>query len=373
MLQKATELGSTSPGADLRRYQALSEGDGFLTEYGSTIGPIEVAYETWGELNFGATNAVLVLHALTGDSHAAGPANQAHPTPGWWDGLIGPGRAIDTDRYFVVCPNVLGGCRGTTGPASIAPDGKPYGSRFPYITIRDQVRVERSFAKALGIDRWAAIVGGSMGGMRALEWLIEYPDAAAKGIILATGAVATAEQIALSSLQIQMIKEDPDYCGGDYLHYNRSPRRGLSMARQLAQISYRSPEEFEERFGKNADGIPVRDGGLYAVESYLQHHGTKLVNRFDANSYIRLSEAMNHHNVGRNRGGLVAALASVRAEVAVVGITSDRLYPLHQQYEIASLLPSQPEVAVVDSPVGHDGFLVAVEGVGKAIAAALAG
>ena len=372
MLQKAAER-ATAVGRDFRQHLTLFRGEGFATEHGALLGSVEVAYETWGELNGDGSNAVLVLHALTGDSHAAGPANHAHPTPGWWDGLIGPGRAIDTDRYFVVCPNVLGGCRGTTGPASTAPDGLPYGSRFPFITIRDQVRVERRFAEYLGISRWEAIIGGSMGGMRALEWLVKYPEAAGKGILLATAAAATAEQVALSSLQIRMIEGDPDFCGGDYLRHRRSPRHGLALARQLAQISYRSPQEFEQRFGRRVDGDPVREGSLYAVESYLHHHGTKLVSRFDANSYIRLSQAMNHHDVGRDRGGLEAALGSVRAEVTVAGISTDRLYPLHQQYEIANLLPGRPEVAVIDSPIGHDGFLVAIDQVGKVIAGALAG
>lgn len=374
MLQKRVEAVTTAAwrsGLYAGHRQFARVFDGFITEMGSAIGPIDVAYETWGTLNADRSNAVLILHALTGDSHAVGEAEDGHPTPGWWNGLIGPGLAIDTNRYFVLCPNVLGGCQGTTGPSSVAPDGEVYGSRFPTITIRDQVAVEYALAQQLGIERFAAIVGGSMGGMRVLEWLVGYPDAAERAVVLAVGAAASAEQIALSSLQIRMIKSDPNFCGGDYYRYGVVPSHGLRLARELAHLSYRSPHELDDRFGRNrqveGESRVATEEGAFAVESYLSHHGKKLVERFDANSYIRLSEAMNHHDVGRGRGGVRAALGRVKAKVTVIGISSDRLFPIAQQQTIADALPECEGFYVVESEIGHDGFLVEVKAIGDIV------
>jgi homoserine O-acetyltransferase/O-succinyltransferase len=345
---------------------------GFTLEGGGRLDRVTVAFETWGELNATASNAVLVLHALTGDSHAAGPAGPGHPLPGWWDGLIGPGRALDTGRYFVVCPNVLGGCQGTTGPSSQSPDGELYGSRFPLVTIRDQVAIEVALADRLGVERWAAVIGGSMGGMRVLEWCVDRPDRVARAVVLAVGAAATAEQIALCSLQIRAIRSDPAFLGGDYYNGKVGPSEGLGIARGIGQLTYRTSLEFQARFGRDAEGEedPLK-GGRYAIESYLQHHGEKLVGRFDPNSYVVLSESMNHHDVGRGRGGLSAALQEVRAEVTVAGIDSDRLYPLALQQELVRLLPGGRPLSVVQSTVGHDGFLLEIAQVGKIIDAAL--
>jgi homoserine O-acetyltransferase len=317
-----------------------------------------------------------VLHALTGDSHAAGPPGPGHRHAGWWDDVIGPRRAIDSDRWFVVCPNVLGGCQGTTGPSSVDPEtGRPFGSRFPVVTIRDQVVVEAALADRLGIATWAAVVGGSMGGQRALEWAVSFPDRVPRAVVLATGAQATAEEIALCSLQIRAIEADPRFRGGDY--YDAAPGdgpwRGMSIARGIGQVSYRSEAEFDERFGRGhqADEQPL-DGGRYAVESYLEYHGAKLAERFDANTYIVLSRAMNHHDVGRGRGGVEAALQRVTAEVTLAGISSDRLYPLRLQHELAALIPRNSGVEVIQSISGHDGFLTESEAVGKVVARALA-
>jgi homoserine O-acetyltransferase len=347
-------------------------GNGISLESGAWLPEITVAYETWGELDPARSNGVLVLHALSGDSHAAGRAAPGHPTVGWWDGLIGAGAAIDTDRYFVVCPNVLGGCQGTSGPASPAPDGTPHGSRFPLVTVRDQVAVEVALADQLGIERWAGVVGGSMGGMRVLEWCVGYPERVGRAIVLAVGAAATADQIALCSLQIRAIRADPAFAGGDYYDTGARPVDGLAIARGIGQVSYRTDEEFQSRFGRSpqAEEDPLK-GGRYAVESYLQHHGEKLAERFDPNSYIVLSEAMNHHDVGRGRGGVAQALAGVRAAVTVAGITSDRLYPLALQHELARLLPGGRPVAVIESASGHDGFLLEIEQVGAIVASAL--
>ena len=340
---------------------------------GGAMSSVTVAYETWGSLDPHASNAVLVLHALTGDSHAAGPAEPGHDQLGWWDPLIGPGRAVDTDRFFVVCPNVLGGCQGTTGPASIDPEtGKPYGSRFPVTTIRDQVAVEAALADHLGIARWHAVIGGSMGGQRAIEWAVKYPDCVPRAVIIACGAAATAEQIALCSLQIRAIEADPYFRGGDYYESTEGPWRGMSIARGVGQVSYRSELELAQRFnrGHQNDEHPF-EGGLYTVESYLEYHGEKLAHRFDANSYIVLSRAMNHHDVGRGRGGVADALARVTADVTIAGISSDRLYPLRLQHELADLIPRNKGVEVVQSIAGHDGFLTEHEAIGDIIAGAL--
>ncbi len=358
-----------------RRHFATFEraGEGFTLEGGGHLDQVTVAYETWGELNADGSNAVLVLHALTGDSHAAGPAGPGHGAVGWWDEIIGPAKAINTDRYFVVCPNVLGGCQGSTGPSSRASDGRPYGSRFPVITIRDQVAVEVELADHLNIARWSGVVGGSMGGMRALEWVVGYPERVQRVVVLAVGAAGTADQIALCSLQVRAIEADPHFAGGDYYETGDSPRVGLSIARGIGQFSYRTWTEFETRFGRDAqDDETVLDRGRYAIESYLSHHGDKLADRFDANSYIVLSQAMNHHDVGRGRGGVVAALKNVRQRVVVAGVSSDRLYPRELQEELARLIARAGRVALISSPAGHDGFLIESDQVGAIVAAALA-
>ena len=352
-----------------RQFVTLFEDGPLELELGGTLSPVVVAYETWGELDRSRSNAVLIAHALTGDSHAAGPAGPGHRYPGWWDHSIGPGKDIDTNRWFVVCPNVLGGCQGTTGPSSLAPDGRPYGSRFPRITIRDQVAVEAGLADLLGIDRWAAVIGGSMGGMRALEWAVGHPDRLERAVVVACGAAASAEQIGLCAVQNEAIRADPAWHGGDYYDAGpgEGPHRGMGIARRIGHLSYRSEPELAARFGRS----PQPGDDRYAVESYLDHHADKLARRFDAGSYVVLSEAMNHHDVGRGRGGLAAALGRVRCRVAIAGIDSDRLYPLYLQQEIAELLPGRPEVTVVHSMYGHDSFLIESEAVGAFIRAAL--
>jgi homoserine O-acetyltransferase len=293
---------------------------------------------------------------------------------GWWDGTIGPGCGIDTDRFFVVCPNVLGGCQGTTGPASDAPDGRPYGSRFPTTTIRDQVALEVALADALGIDRWYGIVGGSMGGMRVLEWAVGHRERAARAVVISVGAQATAEEIALCHVQMRAIRADPKWRGGDYYDAaaGDGPHEGLSIARGVGHISYRTELELAARFGRDHQpGEEPFGGGRYAVESYLDHHGEKLVRRFDANTYLVLSEAMNHHDVGRDRGGIAAALATVTADVTIAGMSSDWLYPLRLQQELGELIPTASAVEVVQTISGHDGFLVEAEAVGRIISHAL--
>jgi homoserine O-acetyltransferase len=369
-------LGYWRPGDDPGRRTFVTlhgeSGQGFAFEGGGALASVTVAYETWGTLDAAKSNAVLVLHALTGDSHVTGSVGPGHQTPGWWEGSVGPGLAIDTDRFFVVCSNVLGGAQGTTGPSSLDEHDRPYGSRFPVITIRDQVSVEVQLSDSLGIDVWHAVVGGSMGGMRALEWAVGVPDRIARAVVLAVGAAATADQIALSSLQVRAIRSDPNFAGGDYYGTGHAPYEGLAIARGLGQFSYRTEEEFEARFGRDAqDENNVLGSGRYAIESYLGYHGEKLAQRFDPNSYVVLSEAMNHHDVGRGRGGIAKALGAVKVPVTVGGIATDRLYPLRLQEQLVECLSNADPLYVVSSAAGHDGFLLEVDQIGKIIGGAL--
>ena len=332
-------------------------------ENGEVIDDVSIAVSRWGELSPARDNVVVVLHALTGDSLV----------PGWWEGIAGPGAPIDTDRWCAVATNVLGGCRGSTGPSSPAPDGKPWGSRFPLITVRDQVDADVAALAALGITEVAAVIGGSMGGARALEWMVGYPDRVRAALVLAVGARATADQIGTQSAQIAAIKSDPDWQGGDYYGTGSAPNTGMEIARRFAHLTYRGEAELDTRFGNQAQGAedPLA-GGRFAVQSYLEYQGAKLVKRFDAGSYVALTETLSNHDIGRGRGGVAAALRSCPVPAVVGGITSDRLYPLRLQQEIADLLPGCDGLNIVDSIYGHDGFLVETEAVGRLIDRTLA-
>ncbi len=338
-------------------------------ELGGHLPGVRVAYETWGTLSPAKDNAILVCHALTGDSHVVGAAGPGHPTPGWWDSLVGPGKPIDTDRWFVVCPNVLGGCQGTTGPASPAPDGRPWGSRFPVVTIRDQVRVEAAVADALGIDAFELVIGPSLGGMRALEWAVMLPDRVRGVGAVGTTARTSGDQIAWAHAQLEAIRADPAWRGGDYYDApdGEGPHRGLGIARQVAHVTYRSAVELEERFGRTPqDGeVPLVGQGRFAVQSYLDHHAQKLARRFDANAYLVLTEAILSHDVGRGRGGVEAALGSTTARALVVAVDTDRLYLPAESERIAAAMPGADGVRVVHTPLGHDGFLVESEQLGR--------
>ncbi len=344
-------------------------------ERGGVIPEVRIAYETWGTLNEAGDNVILVEHALTGDSHVVGEAGDGHLSPGWWNSLIGAGRPVDPDEWFVVAANVLGGCQGTTGPSSAATDGRAWGSRFPYVTVRDQVAAERALLDRLGVRRLAAVVGGSMGGMRAIEWAVTYPDVVERCIVLASTAYATADQIAWCQPQLLAIRNDPDYADGDYYDLARRPEAGLGLARRIAHITYRTETELSARFGREAqlgeDPLRAGDRGRFAVESYLDHHAGKLARRFDANSYLVLTEAMNSHDVGRDRGGVAAALAKVTADCTVVSVDTDRLYPPRLSDELHVALPRSFR-RHIRSDFGHDGFLIEEEQVGRIIAEALA-
>lgn len=341
-------------------------------ECGGSLPFVRIAWESWGELNADASNAILVLHALTGDSHLTGPAGQGHPTAGWWSGIIGPGNYLDTDKWFVVAPNMLGGCQGSTGPATHTADGFEWGSKFPYLTIRDQVEAQARFSEQIGVTRWACIVGGSMGGMHALEWAIGHPDRVERLAVLAAPPLASADQIALNSVQLEAIEMDPGFRGGDYYEEadGDGPHRGLALARRMALLNYRSPAELNNRFQRSwQSGIsPLGESGKFAVESYLDFHGNKFSRRFDANSYRVLVEAMNSHDIGRDRGGVAEALSRVTASSLVLGIDSDRLFPLENQVLIASHLASNIDggtAVVIQSDFGHDGFLIEEDLVGR--------
>lgn len=337
----------------------------FATETGQSLPHVRLAYETWGQLSPARDNAVLILHALTGDSHVRGAAGPGHPTAGWWSDLVGPGAAIDTDRWFVVAPNMLGGCQGSTGPASIAPDGYEWASRFPYLTIRDQVEAQALLADELGVERWFAVVGGSMGGMHAIEWAVGHPDRVARAAILSAPPITTADQIALNSVQLDTVRIDPRFAGGEYYDAGDGdgPHRGLALARRMALLNYRSPTELNQRFQRSwQSGVsPLGRGGRFAVESYLDFHGNKFTRRFDANSYLTLVEAMNSHDVGRDRDGVEDALGRVTATTLVLGIDSDRLFPIDGQHRIARGIPNTldgDDAVVLSSDFGHDGFLI---------------
>ncbi len=341
------------------------------TEFGDPIPHVRIAYETWGELSPARDNAILVLHALTGDAHITGPAAPGQPTSGWWDGVVGPGLPFDTDRWFVVAPNILGGCQGTTGPASLAPDLAEWGARFPFLTIRDQVTAQLAFSDAIGIDTWAAVVGGSMGGMHALEWAVGAPERLRRVAVIAAPPESTADQIALNSVQTDAVRADPRFRDGDYYDAapGEGPHAGLALARRMALLNYRSPGELNARFGRSwQSGIsPLGAGGRFAVESYLDFHGNRFTRRFDANTYIRLVDAMSSHDVGRGRGGVEAALATVTAPMLVLGIDSDRLYPVADQERIAAAVPTALDgdrPFVLQSDFGHDGFLIERDAVG---------
>jgi homoserine O-acetyltransferase len=356
----------------------------FALEGGRTLSDVTVAYETWGQLNEEASNAVLICHAWTGDSHAAGRAERGHLTPGWWDEIIGPGKAIDTDTWFVVCVNVLGGCQGSTGPASAHPtDGRPYGSRFPVVTIRDMVRAQARLMPHLGVSVWRSVIGGSMGGMQVLEWAITYPRRVRSIVPIATCMQATAQQIAWGAIGRRAIRLDQRWRNGDYYEAEPGdgPSEGLEIARQVAQVTFRSDNVFTDRFGRElADRADRGDSfGLwqrFEVERYLQYHGEKLVRRFDTNSYLLIGKAMDLHDVARNRGGLTAAMGRIACPSLAIGISSDILYPTYQQRQIHDVLQAAGNTShyhEVASPHGHDAFLINIDQIAAPIANFLEG
>lgn len=345
------------PGDEPGRRQFVSIGT-LALELGGEIADVVLCYETAGTLNADRSNAVLVLHGFTADSHAVGPAGPGHPEPGWWNGVIGPGLGIDTDRFFVVIPNALGGCQGTTGPGQLAADGRPWGSRWPVTTTRDMVSAEVVMADLLGIDTWKAVVGVSLGGMRALEWAVGQPERQHRSVVIGCGAQATAEQIAFQLIQMGCITLDPDFHEGDYYDKGdgNGPVRGMAQARRLGHVTYRTELELHRRFGNRVQG-GEESTGRFAVESYLDYAAERLERRFDANTYLAITEAMNNHDIGRGRDNVAAAMKRITADLQIVGLDDDRLYPVRLQRELVYLSPHPRELALVHSIVGHDAFL----------------
>jgi len=325
--------------------------DSLDLDCGVTLAPVQVAYETYGTLNAEKNNAVLILHAFSGDAHAAGPR-------GWWEKMIGPGKAFDTDDYFVICSNVIGGCRGTTGPGSINPDtGCPWAMTFPIVTIADMVRLQKKLIDSLGIERLLAVAGGSMGGMQALEWAVTYPDQVAAALPIATTARHSAQQIAFNEVGRQAVMADPDWNHGNY-YGRRPPARGLAVARMVGHITYMSDESMRQKFGRR-----LRAPDQFEVESYLQYRGSQFVDRFDANSYIYITRAMDSFDLTQ-RGPLASLFDRIRTRFLVISFSSDWLYPSYQSVEIVNALRSRNcDVAYCNlaSNYGHDAFLVQVE------------
>ncbi|MFW5777095.1 MAG: homoserine O-acetyltransferase MetX [Spirochaetota bacterium] len=338
-----------------------------LLESGRRFGPVTVRYETYGTLEKERSNAILLLHAFSGDAHAAGRHAPEDRHPGWWDTMVGPGRAFDTDRYFVICSNVLGGCQGTTGPGSIDPaTGRPYGLAFPVITIEDMVNVQYRLVRHLGIERLLAVAGGSMGGMQALQWAVSYPESVAGAIVLASTARLSAQGIAFNAVGRNAITSDERWNGGDY-YDGEPPARGLAIARMVGHITYLSDTSMHEKFGRRLqrrDEFGFDFSDQFEVESYLEYKGGSFVDRFDANTYLYLSKAIDYFDLGGKYGSLEEAFSNTSSKFLVVSFTSDWLYPSYQSKEIVvALMRRGKDVSYteLDCPYGHDSFLLETE------------
>ncbi len=337
--------------------------DELVLKSGEKLGPITLAYETYGQLNADRSNAILILHALTGDAHAAG-YHDGEEKPGWWEPMIGPGKAFDTDKYFVICSNVLGSCRGSTGPASVNPQTQqPYGLSFPVITIKDMVEAQRLLIDSLGIDQLLCAAGGSMGGCQALEWSVLYPQRVRSVITIATNYRHNAQQIALHEVGRQAIMSDPDWQNGDY--YGKSvPAKGLAVARMLGHITYMSDKSMDEKFGRrlrDKERLGYDFSTDFEVQNYLKYRGDSFVQRFDANSYLYLTKALDYFDLSEDKGGLAETLKSASASFLVISFTSDWLYPTYQSKELVRALKvNDADVSDIEiqSTYGHDAFLI---------------
>ena len=362
-------LAADSVGIVETQHFVFAEDEPLPLESGASLGPVTLAYETYGRLNADRSNAVLIEHALSGGAHVAGYRSATDAKPGWWDSCIGPGKAFDTNRFFVICSNVLGGCYGSSGPTSIEPaTGRPYGLRFPVVTIADMVRAQEKLIDHLGIPRLLAAAGGSMGGMQVLEWAANHPARVRAAIPLATTARSGPMLIALSEVGRQAIYADPNWQGGGYYANGRRPDAGLAVARMIAHITYLSEEAMHRKFGRRLQtleryGYQFRTE--FQVESYLKHQGNSFIQRFDANSYLYITKAMDYFDLTADTGSLAAALAGAReVKFLVVSFTSDWLYPSHHSKEIVSALTAVgADVTYLDleSTAGHDAFLVEVD------------
>jgi len=369
------EFPPDSVGLVERQYFTFATDEPMPLDSGETLGPITLAYETYGRLNADRSNAILILHALSGDAHAAGYHSPEDTKPGWWDDCIGPGKAFDTRRYFVVCSNVIGGCQGSTGPSSINPaTGRPYGLSFPVITIGDMVRAQRYLIDHLGIEKLLAVAGGSMGGMQALQWAVSYPERVRSVLALATTARHSPMLIAFSEVGRQAIYADPNWNHGDYYDGPR-PNTGLALARMIGHITYLSEESMHQKFGRrlqNCERYGFEFDTEFAVEGYLKHKGTQFTNRFDANSYLYITKALDYFDLTNGYGSLANTFAkSAHIMYLVVSFTSDWLYPPYHSKEIVSALSAvgaDVTYCNLKSTWGHDAFLLEVDTMTKLIA-----
>ena len=360
------ELETTREIVESRSISLYSQERPLLLECGKTIARVNVVYETYGTLNEEGTNAVLICHALTASAHAAGCHSRSDKKPGWWNAVIGPGMAFDTDRYFVICPNILGSCYGTTGPTSTNPlTGQRYGTTFPPITIRDIVTVQKALLDALGIQELVTVCGSSLGGMQVLEWGVMFPEYCKSIIPISTAAQQPAWCIGLNAAARTAIKNDPAWNNGSY---DVQPHRGLALARMIGMISYRSVGEFEERFARErtADGDRFDAGNIFQLERYLQYQGDTFVDRFDANTYLLLTHAMDYHDISVGRGPVMDVLSSILARALVIGVSSDIRYPTNFQLALSAQIPGAT-YACIDSIHGHDAFLIEFDQLNNAI------
>jgi homoserine O-acetyltransferase len=356
----ADSVGLVSP-------QAMTFEQPLSLESGATLAGYTLAYETYGELNAARTNAILVCHALSSNHHAAGFHSMEDSKPGWWDNCVGPGKPIDTTRFFVVCSNNLGGCHGSTGPASINPDtGKPYGRDFPDIVVKDWVRSQAQLADALGIECWAAIVGGSLGGMQALQWSIDYPERLAHAVVIAAAPHLSSQNIAFNEVARTAIKSDPDFHDGDYYQYNVIPERGLRLARMLGHITYLSDDSMHAKFGRELQaGSPTTGFDMeFQVESYLRYQGSKFAAEFDANTYLLMTKTLDHFDPAKEYGNdLTRALSQAQTKFLVISFTSDwRFSPARSREIVRALLENNIDVvyAGIEADEGHDAFLMKI-------------
>jgi len=338
---------------------------------GVKFGPITLAYETYGKLNADKSNAILIFHALTGDAHAAGYHKDVKD-PGWWEPMIGKGRAFDTDKYFIICANVIGGCKGSTGPSSINPStGKPYGLSFPVITIEDMVVTQKHLIDHLGIKKLLAAAGGSMGGLMALEWSVRYPDTLQSAILIAANYKHTAQQIALHEVARQAIMSDPNWSKGDY-YGKELPAQGMSVSRMIGHITYMSERSMEEKFGRklqDKEKVGYDFSHDFEVESYLRYRGASFVQRFDANSYLYLSKALDYFDLSEG-SDLVGAFKGVKNKFLIITFTSDWLYPSYQSKDMVRAMKANDidvSFIEIDTNYGHDSFLVEIEGQSKLV------
>ncbi len=337
-------------------------------ESGIEFGPITVAYETYGELNEDKSNAILVLHALSGDAHAAGYHSENDKKLGWWDNMIGPNKAFDTNKYFIISSNFLGGCKGTTGPSSINPEtGKPYGINFPMITVEDMVKVQKKLIDSFGIEKLLSVTGGSMGGMQALEWSIQFPEMVKSCIVIASASKLSAQNIAFNEVGRNAIISDHNWKNGDYYNNDESPVTGLAIARMIGHITYLSEESMHKKFGRRLQDKEKPDFSFdvnFQVESYLRHQGQSFVDRFDANSYLFITKAMDYFDLHQKYGSLAHAFKDSKARFLFITFSTDWLFPPEELKNTARTLMSlEKEVTYcnIDSPHGHDSFLLEVE------------